>query len=480
MPLFLAPFLGVLLVANALLGASARPEYATWTGIRPLEAKLQLLEAFAAQGPVDALVLGSSIGDFGFSTETFARTMSAGLGREYRAFNFSTGAAEPVTFPKLYRLARTVSKPRAVLIIAPPEPKRRNVVPPRSPDYILERAPIGPALSSQALLNLDKAIWSLPLVRLAAPLRDELMYGEYVNQPLAGSDLYRMTASGDSIGLTYAVDHTDLTAIRETASMGKRPLTPAQEAQLSPDEQLQVFFNELDVAAIGELRQLTEQDGGEIVVIGHDQAANLLDGPNPQPLYRQWSEQQRARLAAALGARSVSVTDRFAVPWYGIMDSIHLNRDAAQAFTQLTAQALLGQDGSAILKQQFDDWDAPDRARIQPDDRSFNTLTAVVRRRDSDEGKTLRLSYMRSRAVPPLPAEDLWVALRLPNDTDLLAPAVRLPDGTLEATFADLPNRRRQVYLTRLVVRSGDTLRALGQSLTDYAWRRQPTRNRAG
>src|SRR6185436_15592920 len=89
-----------------------------------LEQKLRLLATFASEGPVDAVVVGSSVADYGFSAERFGQAMSARLGREYRAFNFSTGAAEASTFPKLYRLIRTVARPRTLIVVSPPGIKR--------------------------------------------------------------------------------------------------------------------------------------------------------------------------------------------------------------------------------------------------------------------------------------------------------------------------------------------------------------------
>src|SRR5579864_2625095 len=67
------------LVANvwvSRLGA-ALPNYASWTGVEPLERKLGLLREFARQGQVDALILSSSVGDFGISAEVLSRDLSA-------------------------------------------------------------------------------------------------------------------------------------------------------------------------------------------------------------------------------------------------------------------------------------------------------------------------------------------------------------------------------------------------------------------
>lgn len=56
-----------LLLINVVVSRASLPHYASWTGIRPLEEKLETLEAFARRGPVDAVFIGSSISDFGVS-----------------------------------------------------------------------------------------------------------------------------------------------------------------------------------------------------------------------------------------------------------------------------------------------------------------------------------------------------------------------------------------------------------------------------
>ena len=179
--MFLIGAINGLVALNAIIASRDLPEYATWTGIRPLEEKLHKLDDFASRGPVDAVVLGSSISDFGFSARLLSAEMTRATGTEYRAFNFSTGATEIVTMPKLYRLLRTVARPKTLLLVLPAGLKRPNVIPARSPDYIMERAPIQRALERPWLFPLEKRIRDVPVIRYAAPLRDRLLSGGYVN-----------------------------------------------------------------------------------------------------------------------------------------------------------------------------------------------------------------------------------------------------------------------------------------------------------
>ena len=53
------------------------PNYAHYTGIRPIETKIKLMQKFEKENTkIDAIILGSSIVDFGFSAKLFSQLMS--------------------------------------------------------------------------------------------------------------------------------------------------------------------------------------------------------------------------------------------------------------------------------------------------------------------------------------------------------------------------------------------------------------------
>jgi hypothetical protein len=174
------PFVAIAAACLTFIARMDAPQYGVWTGIRPLETKIDMLEKFAAQGDVDALVVGSSIVDFGFNAELFSQLMSEHLGRPYRAFNFATGGAEPNSLPILYRLARMVSKPRTVIVMVPPEPWLPDSYVP-APNAALSGAPIGYALEHPWLLPISRRVYESPVLRNAPALRDLVMCGDYHN-----------------------------------------------------------------------------------------------------------------------------------------------------------------------------------------------------------------------------------------------------------------------------------------------------------
>jgi hypothetical protein len=464
---FALPIIAILLAANALIGRAQLPNYATWTGIRPLEEKLALLQAASANGSPDALILGSSISDFGFNAEFFSSLVSERRGVDYRAFNFSTGATEIVTMPKLYRLARTVAKPRDLILIIPTEIKRPNLVPPRSPDYIMERAPIQPALRFPWLLPFAKAVWSQPLLRDSAAVRDQALFGRLANLPAQGSDLYAIDNFGDSLSFSFQVTDEQLGTVRRLLS-ALNPLTNDQEQTLPLEQRLQYYYNQLDIDAMAELRALAEADNVDITVVAHAVTATLYPEPYPDASYRLAQRQSISLAADALNARLIYDIDQFAVPRYALMDTVHLNHLGARMFTAQMAASFLDSPGLANRAPKFSE-DATPSIHLPSDDVTINPFGALIET-PGQSRKTLRLRYLANHAVPPMPGSGLFVAARRADGTDLVVPAEVSADGVVEATLDGLPTARQEIVLVRLLQEAGGRRVALNQPVAGYAW----------
>lgn len=469
--IFALTAVAVVLVSGETLDRAGLPDYGTWTGVRPLEAKLRLLSAFARSGPIDALVLGSSLTDHGFSAEHLSETMSAGLGRPYRAFNFSTGASEWLTLPRLYRLARTVARPRYVLAVIPPQYfKRPNAIPPASPDAIMLEAPVGRTLPHPWLLSIDKAFWDFPVVRYASPVRDLVMYGKFASLQGQGSDLYAVNEHGDRLNYGQVQDVTLIQGIRQLATTGMIPLSPEQEQQLSLDERLDYYFSQLDIDGIKELKALTEADGAELILVETAAAGIFFERTVDSPAYFQVVDQQFRYLSEMTGATRAPPVRNFAAPAFAVADVLHLNHYGALMFTDRVAQGLLNGTDQPQTDLTAGPWQQPGILPSPTDDPTMNTFAAVIVRRDATEGKTLRLRYVRNHAVPPMPVAELFVGLRLSRGQDLIAPGRQSPDGQIEATFDDLPDDPKQVFFGRLLMWAGGRAVALNQPLAQYTW----------
>ncbi len=464
---FTLSLLLILATANALIARGQFPNYATWTGIRPLEEKLQLLASVSAHGSPDALVLGSSIVDFGFNAEFFSKLVSEKRGVEYRAFNFSTGATEIVTMPKLYRLARTVSQPRELIIIMPTEIKRPNLTPPRSPDYIMERAPIEPALRFPWLLPFSKVIWSQPLLRDSAAVRDQFLFGRLVNLPAQGSDLYTIDDLGDTLSFSFQVTDEQLATVRRLLS-ALAPLTADQEQSLSLQQRLEYYFPQLDIDAMAELRAMAEADNVQITVVAHAVSATLYPEPYADPAYRLAQRQNIALAAEALNARLIYDIDDFVAPRYALTDTIHLNYLGARMYTARVAASFLDAPDLANLAPHYSE-DATPTVHLPSDDVTVNPFAGMIETPGQSKA-TLRLRYLANHAVPPMPKSGLFVAARHADGTDLVVPAEIGADGVVQATLDGLPTSRTEILLVRLLQEAGGRRVALNQPIAGYDW----------
>jgi hypothetical protein len=454
------------LLACLALGRLDLPDYGAWTGIRPLEQKLRMLSAFAEAGEVDAVVLGSSVSDFGFSAELLSERLSRDLGRPYRAFNFSTGAAEVADYPELYRLVRTVARPKSVVLIVCSAHAGRSDQPraevPQTPVYYLSRAPVGSALNSPLRLEASRRLWNVPPVRYAAALRDLLVFGSFENLKGAGSDVYALDAHGDRISYTYERSGETLARYRD-ALAGFRRFSSSASPEGDP------YLSREDVQGLRELARLTEADGCARMVVGHDQAAYLMGGPALPPDYVTHRRRYFEQVAMLAEAPACLVLDDVALPRHAISDPIHLNEHGAADLTAGAASCWTGRPAPPPRTYR-----EPDLGRTDPP-LTFNGFAFLLRRESPEDGQTLRLRFVRSIAVPPLPDGPLFVAVRRPDDTDLVRPALR-EGRDIVVSYESLSREPRQVFIGRLLTESNGQYFVLNQPLADYRWVGAPIR----
>ncbi len=439
------------------------PDYGAWTGIRPLEQKLRILEAFAAAGDVDAVVLGSSVSDFGFSAQRLSQHLSRELGRPYRAFNFSTGAAEVADYPELYRLVRTVARPRSVVMVVcaatgPRSDQPRTEIP-QTPVYYLSRAPVGSVLTSPRLLQASRRLWDLPPVRSAAALRDLIVFGSFQSLKGVGSDLYAVNEYGDRISYLYESSGETLARYRE----GIVSLRGASSDAEASDP----YFSREDVQGLREMARLTDADGCARIVVAHDKASHLV-GDTPLPRSYIVHRRQYVQHAATLASAPACVfLDDLALQRHAVADYIHLNDYGAAAFTDRAISCWTGRasDPQSTYRE-------PDLERKDPP-LTFNSFAFLLRRNSPRERERLRLRFVRSIAVPVLGNEPLFVALRQPDNTDLIRPA-RREGRDITMAGEDLPRDSRLVFIGRLLTEVNGQYFVLNQPLAGYGWESAP------
>lgn len=468
-----ACFVAVAALAYAAIALLPLPGYGTWTGIRPLENKLASLERFCAEGPVDALALGSSIVDFGFSAQTFSQLMSQRLGHEYRVFNFATGGAEPRTLATLYRFARTACRPRAIFVIAPAEQRLREEISAGSPDHALLTAPVGPALASQRLLAFDKALWALPILKYAPAARDLFLFGGYRNLR-AGMDSYEVNGNGDRTSFLMTWKPNDLPVQKKVNELYVKPYSGADGGALAH------FFARRDIEAMRELRSLAREDGAKLYLFSHAGAATFFGGVGDNAAYKEGRREFYDAFADALGATLVDVDDRVRIPRHAISDTTHLNVYGARIYTRAAFDAFVGSPEDARAAAATVAMQPPPADLFPTLDRSFNAYAALLRRPANEADPLLRFRMVDSSDVPPLPQDQLYAALRMPDGKDIVVPAVPIASHEFVAAVNLPPSDRAQGIVLRLLYDEGAEKVAAMNTLADYEWvHAYPKRSRA-
>lgn len=454
-------FLGLNLLAIRL----DLPSYGTWTGIRPLEEKLRKLEDFARHGEVDAMVLGPSIADFGFSAELYSKLMSEKLGRPYRAFNFSTGAAELSFIPTLYKLAHTVSKPKAIFVVAPVQIKQDEVLSAVYPDYILGHSPIGSYLDNNFLLQLSKLIWSMPIPSKSAAMRDLMLFGRYKNLVGQGMDTYDISEYGDRLSYSAGMVGLEVMAKERGEHQGNvKPLPPSNDFQSFGART--AYFANIAIKAMDSVRNMSAENGQKIYLVAHASSTVLSDVPISNPDYLIGRAHYFDVLAGMLGSPLLNPLDDMRLPDYALMDASHLNIYGAEMFTEAVFQ--IGEGAVGLVKSPEDHIEAISLEPIRAKSPTFNTWSAVILREKDTRYRSLRCRFVNNFAVPALPVSDLYFALRMPDGSDVIAPANKLATGEYEARLDLPPSVTRQVLIFRLLY--GERKDPLSAPMAGYTW----------
>lgn len=462
-------FSSVLSISWLFLSRYEMPKYGTWTGIRPLEDKLALLEKFSSAGEVDALVLGSSIADFGFSAELFSQLMSNKLGREYRAFNFATGAAEPRTCLTLYRFARLVSKPKNVFVVIPSEPKLREEDPNGGPDLILHNAPVGGFMDYQWTLQANYDLWKLPIMRSIPGIRDLLLFGEYQNLPTnLGMDLYEVNAYGDRVNYVMLQKSESMIDYRKQQEMTIIPISQANANKRNKSaNSTEYYFSHRDIKAMLELENMIKKDGGRLYIIPSAASSTMWKGPKSSHSYKL---ARQDFFEAVPGKESVvlcsDVTDKINVPSYAIADPTHLNTYGARIFTKAVFMALNNEQFNAENAHV----QSPPEGIYSPENKTFNTFSALLQRPANLAHSKLRFRIVKSSSVPPLPEKGLFLALRTPENTDIIVPAIPLSSNEFIANVNIPAKKHAEMLVFRLLVDTGLEKTALNSPLAGYEW----------
>ena len=454
---FVAAFAAIVFAANFFTARgvhwSLDLPHAQWSGVLEIEIKLKLLEQFAREGPVDAIVVSSSLGDYGISAQTLTGELSRRYGRPFRVFNFSTGGADIPTYPMLYRLARLAAKPKEVWVAAPVsaggggnEFDRHMLVGPFSR---WDRLP--------GLLRASRAAYEIPLVRFAPVIRDILLNAHFPERHLP--DTYPINAFGDTVSWLHVADQYAL-APANVAQRRAQVLGFENGDAAAHEKYLAFFFGPRAIEAIERLREEAARDEARVVVVALDYATSMA---GRDPAYARGEARYFERLAREYGGTVVNAMPDFSPDAYMIQDLIHLNTIGAREFSAAIAARMAG--ASAPAQQRFA---APP---ISASEKGWSVNAMLIPKSAKDPAASLALQLIQNFAVAQLrPHPDMALQVRMPDGRDFFAPARVVNGATVVADCSGIPfTAEDQVVRAQLVV--GQAGRRLPLGITLYAFR---------
>jgi hypothetical protein len=430
--------------------------------------KLRLLEDFARAGPVDAVAFGSSIADQGFSAKAFSAAMSDGLGRQYRVFNFGTGGADLDAIRMLLPLVQTVVSPKTVILVGSPDFRGSENIVVSSPSWVMSRAPIGASYEGKGLpLLASRLVWSTPPFLYAEPIRDLALYGRFEHFKQGGVDLYSMNEYGDSISYTVRSNKLSFDDRRRIDTAVQQDFLRKLN-RVPRSERLQVFFSDRQIEAMDAIKESASWGGANLIVAEIQPAASYVNDPLDD-IYYEGGAQQLSVAAEHLGAKVLLLDKSTRLPDFAVSDTGHLNVYGATAISDSLANVLLDRGHQSALIEQLKSAQSPELSPDPRQDVSFGTWAAWIGRNASDP-TTLDLEFQQTRGTPEFPSSPVFVALTLPDNSEILAPAIRRGRNVFRALFSDLDSGSLEMLIARLAVRRDGQTIALQQPLSSYRW----------
>lgn len=394
--LYVAVFFLTLWVVNGVIRRLELPTYGVWTGNVPLENKLRLLREFAAAGPVDAVVMGSSFADHGFSAKTFSDEMSRASQRPMRIFNMATGAGDWQMFPILYRLTRLYANPKQLYILHPVNTGTggghlRDETP--WPDGQFMRSHAGKFLRSPELFKLSASLWMTSLINDSGAARDLFLHGYQRNAPSSSLLNYPANEYGDKISHLFMHSTKGLDDYRAQLQQTVNKSAALYQSKTEQHDCAAVnpFFSADDLSAINELHTLLRQDGVKLTLVAQDSPAaygiKSLDFRDAQRVYYE------VAIRECVKPDQLVFPVDFVPERYEAEDIQHMNIHAARRFAKSTSDAILNKPVPPHIPRAFYAQDT------YPSGIEFHHLVGVVLSGQSSE-KKIDVDYYTFNVAP--------------------------------------------------------------------------------
>ena len=111
----------------------------------------------------------------------------------------------------------------------------------------------------------------------------------------------------------------------------------------------------------------------------------------------------------------------------------------------------------------------PDLNLISSEDDTFNNFSVFVKKEKFDESTILKFKIVDSYSVPALPKDNLFVALRTPDNKDKIVPMISIKNHEYYIKI-DLPISNKEQFFIFRVLYGNETKRALNAPVAQYVW----------
>jgi hypothetical protein len=228
-----------------------------------------------------------------------------------------------------------------------------------------------------------------------------------------------------------------------------------------------LLISDKDLNAAKKLKELASSDSCKVTLVSADQSVGARSS---DPKYLEANKAYYSAVSSSLGVEHIFFLDQFSTQVFEIADPVHINIHGARRYAQALAQNIHSQKYQYTDKPNFTEQNIS--STLDP---TFGNWSAISIS-DLDTGKnTLVAKYVQTWQTPPIPVgSPVWLALRLPDKTDLIVDGEVVSEGVIRAKFEKLP-AAKTAFILRILIEQGegDKKTALNAPLASYEWTKE-------
>ena|GEM_PF-5572671 len=471
---YILPAIAVFIACNVLLTFFELPLYGTWSGLRPLEEKLELYEQATKQRLTDKIILGSSLTEAGCSAKTLNEWLLK-HGQDGGYFNLAEGGAHLQTQVVVYRISRAIARPKTVLlgVLIMGTDSDYFASEDEPPVKIMKKSPAGAMLDSDLGLAASYRVWQLPIFKFAAPVRDLVIYGDFKNRVFDYTDHQGRNKYGDLLPYAVCYDIEKATSYADTQK--QRLLNMWRLAGTAG----RFVENEWPVRMkrLAHLKSLTEKDGASLMLYP------IMPGymaMHEDEVLLEIQNETIKELARRLACQYITFEKPAQVRPYELVDPVHLNRHGSEFMARRIAAAMLQQDEALNAEQPTPRFLSPRKYPTDKKASGWGKFTSAIVKHNIKSGDTLDIHLLQGWNIPKLPIKkSVKVKVFYPNGMQEILPAqIKSSDGIAVQFGPDSEINKNQNNEVVLLISILDAKgKVINIPLKDYSWHQSNERH---